>query len=323
LLYLSRVQPNSNDFFIVMPFMLMKALNEMLLTSFKGPIIPNDLLLIPTRDCHYHYWQDLKCLHGYYQRALVEALINVRDTKIQAFVNRIKRLQINRTKATDAGKVVIIDNEIADAELCLTKEQQKNWLLSDIFRGAKGDETLLRREVRLRELKVFIEKERFLAQKNSVPALSTSVLCDDNVTRGLAEGIYRCAINNANVDHRWAIDSVSGKPLAIFMQDKHSALETDDSKVSYQFLGNWYTQTLRSVGKYREYYDVVLVFFTNRHCIEKVEDLPELFRSMPHLLLIDDSCIKDYLSPTFAHRGLVKLQEGHESEQVLSQPMDM
>ncbi|RUS14452.1 hypothetical protein BC937DRAFT_93803, partial [Endogone sp. FLAS-F59071] len=222
LLYLSRVKNNCGHFFIVMPFMLMKALNEMLIQK----------------------------------------------------------------------KIVRLETQLAN-------EQRENWRLSDVFRGAQGDATLLQHEVKLRKLNVFTEKERFLVKTTSTASYNKSILCDDGVTRDLSEGVYRCAINNANVDHRWTINSVSGKPLAIFMQDRHSALETENPIVYYNDLNEWYKRTLRSVRKYNDYYDVVLVFFTNR---PYVEDLPKL-SNMGRLLLIDKSCIKKYLSQTFAHRG--------------------
>src|SRR5262249_5046937 len=52
MLYLSRVQckPARDEFFIVLPFVMMKALNELLLTTSAGPVVPDHLLLIPTKD---------------------------------------------------------------------------------------------------------------------------------------------------------------------------------------------------------------------------------------------------------------------------------
>ncbi|CAG8697853.1 7120_t:CDS:1, partial [Acaulospora morrowiae] len=51
---------------------------------------------------------------------------------------------------------------------------------------------------------------------------------------------------------------------------------------------------------YMNDYDVVLVLFTNRKCTGKIN-----IETMPHLLLIYPENLEKYLSPTFAHRGLV------------------
>ncbi|CAG8524717.1 4769_t:CDS:1, partial [Funneliformis caledonium] len=133
-----------------------------------------------------------------------------------------------------------------------------------------------------------------------IAQFSKLVLCDDNITRPLESAIFHCADECANIDHRWAVESASdGKPFAIFMQDKYSKYDTMDPSVSGPTLLEWYNITLRSVSSYANDYEIILVFFTVRRFTGNN------LHKMPQLLLIDLDCIKDYLSPSFAHRGLV------------------
>ncbi|RUS21457.1 hypothetical protein BC937DRAFT_92637, partial [Endogone sp. FLAS-F59071] len=82
---------------------------------------------------------------------------------------------------------------IIGLETQLANELRENWRLSDVFRGARGNATLLEREVKLCKLNVFNEKKRFLVNTTSTAAYNESTLCDDGATRDLSEGVYRCA----------------------------------------------------------------------------------------------------------------------------------
>jgi hypothetical protein len=50
-----------------MSFMLLKALNDFLLTLDAETVFPDHLLLIPTHDSPWK-WQNLELLYGYYQK---------------------------------------------------------------------------------------------------------------------------------------------------------------------------------------------------------------------------------------------------------------
>ncbi|CAI2178094.1 8894_t:CDS:2 [Funneliformis geosporum] len=286
-----------DEFIIIIPFMLLKILNQKLLPH---PFFPDEFLLIPTTDRPW-WWQDFECLHGYYQRALIEALINVKNARIQFLKKQL----------TDSTS-----KEINDLEIRLVNEEQKSWCLSDIFRGAKGNANLLKYQVKLRQLDVFIEKNKLLVETTDIAEFNRLVLCDDDITRPLETAIFHCAEGCANIDHHWVLESASNeKPLAIFMQDKHSEFDTNDPTVSGPELKRWYDKTLQSVSSYTYDYDILLVFFTVRRFTGS--NLWE----MPWLLLIDDECIAEYLSPTFAHRGLVSPPDNYDLEQVLSFPI--
>ncbi|PKY48303.1 hypothetical protein RhiirA4_524867 [Rhizophagus irregularis] len=108
----------------------------------------------------------------------------------------------------------------------LNNQINNNWQLSDIFRGVKGADTLLQCRVQLRQLKVFVEKEKFLQLTDDIAKFDKSVLCDvcdDNVICPFNGGVFRCYQGCANIDHHWTFDSAnSGKNLAIFSQIKYS-----------------------------------------------------------------------------------------------------
>ncbi|KAI8345773.1 hypothetical protein B0O80DRAFT_520125 [Mortierella sp. GBAus27b] len=134
------------------------------------------------------------------------------------------------------------------------------------------------------------------------------VLCSDNVRRNLRDGIFHCAENCANIDHRWVLESSDvKKPVAVFMQDKYSQIDTNDPTVGGPELERWYSNTLTSVRNYQAEYHVVLVFFTVRRVVQTD------FKRMPQLIVIDRDGMETYLSPTFAQRGLLRVPDGNET----------
>ncbi|GES74835.1 hypothetical protein GLOIN_2v1805244 [Rhizophagus clarus] len=271
LIYLSNT--NNEWYTIVMPFMLLKVLNSKLLE----PVFQDYLLLIPTYETPWQ-WQNFELLYGHFQKVLID----------------------NLEKQEDNNEKIIIENRIDSQNQELDRQKKHNWQLSDIFRGALGADTLLQRKVRLHSLKVFTENEKFLVKTDDVASFDKSVLCDDNVTRSLEEGVSRCCQGNANIDYRWILDSAdNGKKLAIFSQIKYSERDVT-TKMSTPNIKDWYDITMKSVENYKNDYDVVLVLFTNWKCTGKIN-----IETMPHLLLIYPKNLEKYLSPTFAHRGLV------------------
>ncbi|CAG8472137.1 18335_t:CDS:2, partial [Acaulospora morrowiae] len=284
---------------IVMPFMLLKVLNNKLLISNVEPVFPDHLLLIPTHVFPWQ-WEDFELLYGHFQNALIDSLIKVKESKLLSINHIIELLQLKLEKETHDNTILQINDEIKKNNINLIDETNMSWQLSDIFRGALGADTLLQRKVRLHNLKVFTESKKFLATTDDVASFDKSVLCDYNVTCSLEEGIFRCYKGNANIDHRWILDSAdNGKKLAIFSQIKYSERGVI-TKMSTSDIKGWYDITMKSIENYMNDYDVVLVLFTNRKCTGKIN-----IETMPHLLLIYPENLEKYLSPTFAHRGLV------------------
>jgi hypothetical protein len=281
-----------------MPFMLLKVLNNSLLVSNVEPVFQDNLLLIPTYYSPWQ-WQNFELLYGHFQKALIDSLIYIQESKINSVDHEIRLLKKDLEKQEDNNEKIIIEKRIDLQNQELDRQKRHNWQLSDIFRGALGADTLLQRKVRLHSLKVFTENEKFL-ETDDVASLDKSVLCDDNVTRSLEEGIFRCYQGNANIDHRWILDSAdNGKKLAIFSQIKYSERGAT-TKMSTQDIKDWYDITIKSVENYKNDYDVILVLFTNRKCTGKIN-----IETMPHLLLIYPKNLEKYLSPTFAYCGLV------------------
>lgn len=297
LIYLSN--SGGYRYIIIMPFMLLKIFNNMLLVSKVETVFPDNLLLIPTHDSPWQ-WQNFELLYGYYQKALIDSLINVKKSNLLSINHKIQLLQSNLQKEVDDNTKLQIEDEIKMQNINLTNEMNMNWQLSDIFRGAKGADTLLQHRVRLHKLKVYTENEKFLVKTSDIAKFTKFVSCDDNVTREFDKGIFRCYQGCANIDHRWVLDSADeGKKLAIFSQIKYSERDATTT-ISTPAIKRWYGTTMASVKNYENEYDVILVLFTNRTCTGTID-----IEEMPQLLLIYPENIETYLSPTFAHRGLV------------------
>ncbi|CAG8639550.1 5838_t:CDS:2, partial [Funneliformis caledonium] len=253
LIYLS----NTNDewYTVVMPFMLLKVLNNKLLVSNVEPVFQDNLLLIPTHETPWQ-WQNFELLYGHFQKALIDSLIYVQESRINSVNHEIRLLKKDLEKQEDNNEKIIIENQIDSQNQELDRQKRHNWQLSDIFRGALGADTLLQRKVRLHNLKVFTENKKFLVKTDDVASFDKSVLCDDNITRSLEEGIFRCYQGNANIDHRWFLDSAdNGKKLAIFSQIKYSERGVT-TKMSTPDIKDWYDITMKSVENYKNDYDV-------------------------------------------------------------------
>src|SRR3954451_5520941 len=120
--------------------------------------------------------------------------------------HKIYHLEVEDKNQTDSYEKSKINAEMKRVTNDLAIQTDKNWQLSDIFRGAKGADTLLQRKVRLRRLKVFTENEKFLVKTSDITKFTKFVLCDDNVSREFDRGIFRCYQGCANIDHRWILD---------------------------------------------------------------------------------------------------------------------
>ncbi|KAF9925588.1 hypothetical protein BGZ65_007660, partial [Modicella reniformis] len=271
LVYLLAVDGSRQDIVVVMiPFVTLKILNQ----GVGLPVIPDHLLFFPTIDNSWK-WQDFEGLLGHFQKAIIDALITIRLSE--------------RGRATEIGKA------IAGEDVPL---EQESWRLCEIFRGARGSSTLLDRQVRLKSLGVYQEKKKCIVEKTDILPLTSVISCKCG-EHDLSKGIFHCTTGNANLDYRWTLESLEGKTLAIFLEAKH----TSTDRVLYQVeLQQFYDGIINSTHNHREEYDVVVVIFTNRRIAG--HDILDK-EKMPNLLLIDQSCIDQYLSPSFAHRGLL------------------
>ncbi|KAF9431563.1 hypothetical protein BGZ76_000148 [Entomortierella beljakovae] len=253
-------------------------------------------------------------------------------------------MERRRDEAKKSGNEISA-NMFKNMALRLHLEFQKNWgaaksdewTLSDVIRGAIGNKKLLDRKVKLRTKEVYKEKKKCLRLKTSVLKLSETILCEFDESIKPEEGIFLCKKNAANLDCRWILETDDGKPMAIFVQTKHSDLTTDGNKFNQAQLNGWYKEISHSTSKYEKDYDVVIALITNREYNNPstmVRGRTDAYgiNGMPNLLLIDKPRLKDFLSPTFAHRGLLAMEleetepeetEPEESEPEETEPVDL
>jgi hypothetical protein len=171
-----------------------------------------------------------------------------------------------------------------------------------LMAGARGAREVLQRRVRLQRLRVCVEASKFLVSTTDKAPLVTSIMCSDGVAFLLDAAVFQCAPGNANFDWRFACEPADGgKPVLFVGQDKHSASETNDPTVSGPELRNWYNLAEASLASVAATYDVVIVYVTNR----RFTGDQAVLDACPRLLLVAADELECYLSPTFAHRGIV------------------
>ncbi|KAF9369138.1 hypothetical protein BGX21_006141 [Mortierella sp. AD011] len=200
-------------------------------------------------------------------------------------------------------------------------------------RGAKGHRNLLSRHVKLEELEVFEEKYKCIVEKTDILPVAKKIFCKNSDEEGVEreKGIFHCMDGTANIDYRWIMKSQQGKSLLILLQCKHSKLDTANRKFNHIDLKMWYDRIIHSASNFTDLYQVVVVVVTNR-LYNNPYTMSAGYRSdeygqdgisdMPNLLLIDESCLAEYLSPTFAYRGLLSFPDDFQPELTLTVPSD-
>ncbi|CAB4440400.1 unnamed protein product [Rhizophagus irregularis] len=191
---------------------------------------------------------------------IIDSLIYIQEAKINSIKYKINDLELEQKKQEEIYEICKINRKIDLKKQELNNQINNNWQLSDIFRGVKGADTLLQCRVQLRQLKVFVEKEKFLQLTDDIAKFDKSVLCDvcdDNVICPFNGGVFRCYQGCANIDHHWTFDSAnSGKNLAIFSQIKYSERDST-TELSTPAIKRWYDTTMESVKNYKNDYDVI------------------------------------------------------------------
>ncbi|KAF9995626.1 hypothetical protein BGZ80_007463 [Entomortierella chlamydospora] len=310
------------------PFVQLKILN----TKLTPPVIPDDKLIIPTKDKPWS-WSDLENLLGYYHRTLVGAIINS-DNAVMGLKAEISRLKGRQSCAGSKEEQDNINFNLATQQEALKVLESNLYCpLSQVFRGAIGHRNLLSRHVKLEELEVFEEKYKCIVEKTDILPIAEKIPCK-NSDEGWIErekGIFHCMDGTANIDYRWIMKSQQGKSLLILLQCKHSKLDTANRKFNHTELKTWYDRIVHSASNFTDLYQVVVVVVTNR-LYNNPYTMSAGYRSdeygqdgisdMPNLLLIDESCLAEYLSPTFAYRGLLSFPDDFQPELTLTVPSD-
>ncbi|KAF9342817.1 hypothetical protein BGX26_006799, partial [Mortierella sp. AD094] len=322
---------NPDEVTVSIPFVQLKILNMRL----TPPVIPDDKLIIPTKDKPWS-WSDLENLLGYYHRALVGAIINTDETvmKLTVKISKLTALMEEKSNVGSKSELDNINNNLYVQNITLANVKSGIFRpLSQVFRGAKGHRNLLSRHVKLEELEVFEEKCKCIVEKTDILPVAEKIFCKNSDEEGVEreKGIFHCMDGTANIDYRWIMESQQGKSLLILLQCKHSKLDTANRKFNHIDLKTWYDRIVHSASNFTDLYQVVVVVVTNR-LYNNPYTMSAGYRSdeygqdgisdMPNLLLIDESCLAEYLSPTFAYRGLLSFPYDFQPEPTLTVPSD-
>ncbi|KAF9342248.1 hypothetical protein BGX26_007969, partial [Mortierella sp. AD094] len=294
------------------------------------PIIPDDKLVIPAKDKPWS-WSDFEDLLGYYHRALVGAIIDS-DNAVMGLKAEISRLKERQSCASSKEEQDNINTNLATQQEALKGLESNLYCpLSQVFRDAIGHENLLRRQVKLEKLEVFKEAAKCLVGNTDLLPFSDKIICqggqvDIEVER--ENGLFHCMDGCANIDYRWIMKSQQGNSNLVLLQCKNSKLDTTNRTFSHGDLKKWYDMIVNSASSFTHLYQVVVVIVTNRKynpfTMEGRHQSDEYGQNgisdMPNLLLIDESCLGEYLSPTFAYRGLLAIPDDFQPEQILTVP---
>ncbi|KAF9405793.1 hypothetical protein BGZ76_006479, partial [Entomortierella beljakovae] len=206
MIFLASANQLNTDYLVVsMPFVQLKMLNR----KFTEPIIPDDRLIIPTKDKPWD-WSDFEKLLGYYHRVLVGAIINTDKEVMQ------QKVEIHKIKA-EKGRLTGVGSEIVQSNINRNLENQQLHLadvksmlyrpLCQVFRGAVGHRSLLSCQVKLEEFEVFEEAAQCLHEETDTIPLSDVIICKDDQgvekAFGREKGIFHCMGGTANIDYRW------------------------------------------------------------------------------------------------------------------------
>jgi hypothetical protein len=134
----------------------------------------------------------------------------------------------------------------------------------------------------------------------------------------LLNNVFICAPNKALIDGRLALPSASlveteGKPIKVVCQLRFLDVRSEDPSVSVGEVAKWYTTTMKALSAYEGAFHLILLFVTNRRLTSTAAShdiaLRQLFDSCPRLMIVTKAEFEHWLTPTFAHRGLI-LSEG-------------
>ncbi|KAF9416667.1 hypothetical protein BGZ76_004618 [Entomortierella beljakovae] len=247
----------------------------------------------------------------------MQIFANLRNPNTDEHV-MLLRTEISELEKPEAKSIVIPTKEpgVNDELTCKKIELAARKIeivctLSKVIRGAKGNDELLKRRVKLQCQEVFREDTQCLSITGDVLPLISDIPCDDGERHGREDGIFLCKKKNmASLDCRWIMKpGDDGKPLAIFIQE-------------------WYDYIDSATVGFRETYDVVIVVITNRgyNFPTQPNDIEnygqDSFSDMPRLLLIEKPCIEHFISPTFAYRCIVAMPDDNSPVEIQPSPSD-
>jgi hypothetical protein len=303
----------SRAFHVRLPFVQLRALNQLLAgeqSAARAPF-PPELLFSPTRDRPWR-WQDFELLHAHFQVLRMKALLAAQQARILAAHDR-SQLAVKELAAAQGDDFVraAADSRAWETRLTdLRQEAQEGFSLAHVCRGAVGNPSTLARRVLLRDsTRCFREEKKWIVLRKDQPRPAATVGCGAAGECELLEGVFLCAAGTALFDGRFCCASATAgrKAVLVVWQDKHTEVMNASPTVSKQFILEWHAEAHHALVHWHDGYDVVFLFLTNRPLVE--EGLGDAVTLPKDLLVVTRQQLHQYLSPTFAGRGLIPLAD--------------
>ena len=302
-------------FHVHMPFVQLAVINALLVSTGNGAF-DRTLLTAPTMTSGWT-WQKFENLHGHFQALRMKSLLAAQKARLTS-----AQLQLASAEAAltaGATKNVTWRELSANKTRCLnqmkaqTEQQSRGFALGELCRGALGSEATLSLRVVLDsgvDYKCFQEQKKWIRKTDDIAPLVDRVICKgvpDGVK--LFTGTFLCAPNTAVFDGRFCLGIVGEmKPLLLVWQDKHSALDSKGT-VSADFIHTWHHTATKALSAWCKIYKVVYLFLTNRLLTKE-----DTFVPSEDLLVVTQTQLTEYLSPTLAGRGLVPIDHWDDDE---------
>ena len=239
-----------NQFYILMPFVQLVALNRLLSFDRKKGAFEPELLFSPTMDNPWR-WQDFEELHGHFQALKMNALVGVRDCRIEA--SRVALLAVEEVKTRHGiytgyrAKVRQYRENLKDLE----DTAAEGFEIKELFRGALGHPDTLALRVVLEPVKCFHEKEKWISKHTDTAPVAEHVQCKEMSDVNLFGGVFLHAPNTTIFDGRFGLKGAqpTDNPVLVAVHTKHSQLGSS-TKVSEEFILGWHTQARNALSKW-------------------------------------------------------------------------
>lgn len=286
---------------IHMPFVQLRAIN-MLFVASNDTVFDNNLLFSPSLSRAW-YWQDFEVLHAQLQSVRINALLAVRTAEIEAASVAVEDIEAQLRTPGGHQKLRSKLRTAKSLSAELQSRSELGFTVAQVMPGALGSPSILDRRLALKPMQVGHETVKCLVEITDVAAVVSMIECKEGQCDS-NDRIFLCSPGNALIDGRFVCASADAtmKPILFVWQDKHSSPDTERDTVNKKFILDWHANVSKAMKSWKNSFDVVYVFLTNRRLTK-----PHEFQaSLPtDLLAITRIELSAYLSPTFAGRGLL------------------
>ena len=139
-------QAQPDDYSIQMPIVMCSYLN----IQSPPPLFPHELLFAPTYVRKWR-WQDFELLYPYFQTLLNNSKLGLIESEMSGITKRLQWAGLESEKPKLQEK---LDE--------LKTRMEKSWTIQDIFRGARGKQSVLDMPIKLANYEVYFEKHQCL-----------------------------------------------------------------------------------------------------------------------------------------------------------------